>query len=427
MYNFRYHLVTIVSIFAALVIGLLLGVALTGSDLFRDASSNLAQSLSDEFDELKTENQSLSDDLGIESLLAEELLNDWQAERLKGRTIVILERNGDTSAALISTLSKIVSDSGGIPVVVNLEVKNGLNIANEQRNAQLKKLVPQVEGEDYPVTIAKALVEEWTFAAQGQVTGMGSLFQSKYKLTDYLIDAKALSVTVDYKVAIEAIEQKNPPATSAAAVQLSAYTQAQRLKVPYGVNGIIDAAYYTPDGATKAEVDYDALRITTAFEAKGKAVALPYLHLAPEDLVAAAPPPNTETIDPVTGNPITPDPAAGEATTPGATTPGVTTTNPLADEAQGDQEPAPAPTLPEGDNYFTLLVAVDENADTALVAASDAGISCVFSPFNSKGHYNIVALLTGAKKGSFGLDRNGYSAFTKVPTDKTGNFAFRKE
>jgi hypothetical protein len=78
MYNFRYHLVTIVSIFAALALGLLLGVAITGSDLVRDASSNLAKSLTDQFDELNATNRDLSDKLKNEQQFSEALATGWQ-------------------------------------------------------------------------------------------------------------------------------------------------------------------------------------------------------------------------------------------------------------------------------------------------------------------------------------------------------------
>ena len=75
-------------------------------------------------------------------------------------------------------------------------------------------------------------------------------------------------------------------------------------------------------------------------------------------------------------------------------------------------------------NYFALIVQ-QGGFDTALLtAARDTGLSCQISPLSSSGSYSIIALLTGAKKGSYGLDYSGVSPFPPIPTDDEGNRVF---
>ncbi len=78
MYNLRYHLVTICSIFLALAIGLLLGAAIAGSDLVRDTSQGLVDSLLEEFNDITQENNELTNQIEVERPLTQQLLGYWQ-------------------------------------------------------------------------------------------------------------------------------------------------------------------------------------------------------------------------------------------------------------------------------------------------------------------------------------------------------------
>ncbi len=410
MYNFRYHLVTIVSIFAALVIGLLLGVALTGSDLVRDASSNLAKSLTEEFDELNTENDALTEDLQIENAFSEDLLNVWQKDRLKGRTIVIIERDGETNSTLTTALRDMVSITGGIPVIVSFDAKNGLNVSEEFRKAQLTKIVPEVEGEDYSDTVAKALVNEWTFAVKEPAANLNPVFLNTYKLTNYLAGIRALTVTVDYKLATDTITGLGAEANSPALLQLAAYTQAQRLNLPYSVNGIIDAAYFTSTDGGGASIDRDALNIATAFESVARSKALSTLHFSDSDLVAPYVPSDEELA-------LGMYPQANAGGAEGGEVSGDTT-----GEAQEDTPP----NIPAEANYYSLVVATEENANIAITAAAEHGLTCAFTPFDHIGRYNIIALLSGGTKGNYGTGHLGIEAHVKIPSDTAGDLPFKR-
>ncbi|MDR2586964.1 MAG: copper transporter [Coriobacteriales bacterium] len=394
MYNFRYHLVTIVSIFAALALGLLLGVAITGSDLVRDASDNLAESLTDQFNELSTTNENLTEQLESQQLFSRGLLGGWERARLEGRTIAILTRAHEASDPLTSELSALISRCGGVPVVVRIDPSKGFGLDDEATLSALKQLLPEVEGEAYEATLGRALANEWSSVVVADEGLTPAMFATRYPLTSLLVEKKRITVTTAYQPLTEALgslglpslaggesaantpegaEAGEPSGPAAEAVsealalarQHAAYELAEGAQLPYGVNGVIDTAIFSGSTGGQPVADAVATQITLAFEKKGLAGDLHYLSLATH-----------------TGAVVWPS---------------------------GAQEPSNA-------NRYTLLVQQGDFANATLALSQETGISCELSPFESMGSYGIVALLTGAEKGAYGLGRTDTVAFPPIPS-----------
>jgi hypothetical protein len=407
MYNFRYHLVTIISIFAALVIGLLLGVTITGSDLVRDASSNLAQSLAENFDELNQENETLSDQLQVRELLSDELLSAWQSKRLKGRTIVVLTRAADSSDALTTTLNTLITRSGGIPVIVRIDSSRGFALEDEQLATELRRILPEVEGEDYEATFVRALVDEWSFTARDSQGSVLSAFEANYPLTTWLGEKKLISVTVAYKPVLDAFDAGVFSGAAALSTQHLAYGLAEDLELPYGVNGIIDTAVAPVVEGVPVVADSIAQQIALRFDQKGSAGELPYFDVDAELAALAA----AETDEEVTNGAI--GEAVGEAV-------GEMAGNPLA------ANPLVATQVSASASYYALLLQEGEGAEAMRIFAQDNGLSCVLLPLDATGRYGVIALLTGSEKGVYGLNLTGITPVPPAPTDSRGNAAFVK-
>jgi hypothetical protein len=380
MYNFRYHLITIISIFAALALGLLLGVAITGSDLVRDASSNLAESLTDQFNELNATNRALNDQLQAEQLFSEGLLVGWQKERLKGRTIIILTRTPEADDPLAKELAALITQCGGTPVTVRIDPLRGFSLEDESVAAELKQLLPEVENESYEITLAQALVNEWSFAVQGDESSVPTLFETNYPLTTLLTERQRLTVTVSYQSLLESLgtsevsvdetadsptlDTEGAPEILALAQQRSAFELAERLRLPYGVNGIIDTAVFTPSGEQRVAADSTALQIALAFDRKGAVGGLSYRHLGAR---------------------------VGAVALPDAT-----------------QESSDA-------NYYALLVQQGDYAETMQALSRETDLPCEIAPLEPMGRYGTVALLSGAERGIYGPGHEGVTPFPPAP------------
>jgi hypothetical protein len=407
MYNFRYHLVTIVSIFAALALGLLLGVAITGSDLVRDASNNLAESLTEQFNELNATNENLSDQLQSEQLLADELLSGWQTDRLQGRTIAIMTREAATSDSLASELSAYVSRSGGIPIILRIDQTRGLLPTEEGSLSALRQILPAVEGEDYELTLARALTDEWSFTVRAGVLSIADMFEGNYPLTAWLVKEKRLDVVVSYRPLLDALATTGtldvvlPP--TPLSMQRTAYELAAEKQLPYGVNGVINTAVFLSSEGASATIDPVALQIALQFEQKGQAGELPYQHF----VVTGVKTGETATGGTGAGN--------GETGTLNPSTTGQDSSqNPSQDSSQISLQAS----------YYAVLVQQGDLAESMLVAAQETGLPCELSPLDKTGRYSVVALLSGADKGNYGLDRRGMSPLPPIPADSQGNAVF---
>jgi hypothetical protein len=401
MYNFRYHLVTIVSIFAALALGLLLGVAVTGSDLVRDASSNLAESLTKQFDELNSTNEALNSQLQNAELLNGELFSAWRAERLKGRTVVILTRTPAPNDRLATELSTLINQSGGIPIVVRIDPAKGFNLEDERIATELKQLVPEVEGETYETTLARALTDEWSFSVRDSDGSVLSALEVHYPLTTHLVEKKLISVTVSYKPLLDAFNADGL-AGAALSSQHFAYGAAEERQLPYGVNGVINTAVIDPAPENpQISADVVAQQIALQFVQKGTAGELPYLIIGAKVESQATTPPDDETTEESDGE------TTGEESTAVAT-----------------EEPSSVEELPANANYYALLTQEGEGAELMRSFAQENDLACVLSPFDSTGRYSIIALLSGAERGVYGLDIIGVAPFPSAPLDPHGAAAF---
>ncbi|MDR1014083.1 MAG: copper transporter [Coriobacteriales bacterium] len=433
MYNFRYHLITIISIFAALAIGLLLGVAITGSDLVRDASNELADSLSDQFDDLRKTNEELTANLQLKASLSNQLLGDWQQERLKGRTILILAREEAGGTALTRELSGLVTQSGGIPVLARIDPGTGFGLEDEKQLAALQKLLPAIEGEEYATTLARALADEWSTPYKGEEVETQAAFKENYPLTRELVEAKRLRVTVDYQPLLQSLGLQVSAEAVLAFSQRAAYDAAQQQQLPYGVNGIIDTAVYSFSEGEQLLTDAVALQVALRIDAKGRAGDLPAPPVEAQERKAvgeagadgaaegAAEGEAEGTAEGEASPPSTEQPASQEGDGTGG--------QPASQEGDGageqsaertDAETGGQPVWRSGAqagnaSHYALLVQPNVESEALLSALHSSGLSAVISPFDATGRYGVVALLSGAAKGIYGLDHSELNPFPGAP------------
>jgi hypothetical protein len=372
MYNFRYHLVTIVSIFAALAIGLLLGVAITGSELVKDTSNDMTASLMEQFDDLNTQNRDLSDQLAQEQSLRAQLFAGWRNGRLEGRTVVVLSAGGDTNTALNRALANTVSESGGIPVLVSISASSGLGTQDEQLASELHDLVPPIEGEDYTATVTRALANEWTFRFVPNSLSAEEAFAANYPLTTRLSETGRIEIRVDYRSVIDTLGEAVPGTANVATAQLEAYQLAQEQQLPYACNGLIDTVALAVSPGVFSETGATSLALASLFDQKGALSELAYLRLrAGQDALL------------------------------------------LQSSNQMDNG-----------NYYVVLVQDGTEADGLVEAAYEYDLPCVTSPFDPAGRYSIIALLSGAESGVYGLGREGVATNPPYPPDQTGRAPF---
>jgi hypothetical protein len=112
MQDFRYHLLTLIAVFVALAIGLLLGVAVGDKELVSSASKGLRDDLEERVKDARAESKGLREQLNDRNAYEEQTLPVLIGERLTGRRIAVLfihESNRDA----LNPIGQAVRAAGG--------------------------------------------------------------------------------------------------------------------------------------------------------------------------------------------------------------------------------------------------------------------------------------------------------------------------
>lgn len=177
MYNLRYHIASLVGVFLALALGLVLGGLVVGQGTLESQQAGLVEGLRKEFATLRTENQTLTKQNDVLSGYSKMMTDGWVAGRLAGRSIVVMTSSGRSDGLKASTDD--IQAAGGTVVTVTLK-ETGLDLAAPE----VQSIVTSATGE--PAGSAEktaALLEaEWTRAGGSR------------PLTDALVAAGVLAV-----------------------------------------------------------------------------------------------------------------------------------------------------------------------------------------------------------------------------------------
>lgn len=119
MYNLKYHLASLVAVFLALTVGLVLGSVVAERGTLGDQSSTLAEDLQKQFDQIQKDNADMRTGLERDRTFAEDVVPALTADALAGKTVVVFVNSGRTSG-LNATVAAI-EQAGGTPLVLTFE------------------------------------------------------------------------------------------------------------------------------------------------------------------------------------------------------------------------------------------------------------------------------------------------------------------
>ena len=243
MYNLRYHIASLVAVFLALAIGIILGGLVVRQGVFDSQQRALVSSLQSEFNNLKKQNTTLKSSLALEDAYATQMTDEWTAGRLDGRTVVILTSGAASEAS--DEAVKAVKGAGGTAVIATMAKPNfGLSqsvVASAAASAMGSATVTPTREE-----VAKQLAAEWSGASSARSLSDALVSSGQMKLSGFSASAIATQV-VDlaafdnhpdlagldlaqafgaagmYAMGAEAIDSNSGVAAAAAARKLSAF------------------------------------------------------------------------------------------------------------------------------------------------------------------------------------------------------------
>lgn len=119
MYNLRYHLASLVAVFLALAVGLLLGTVVAEQGTFDESSRAMVEDLQRQFKELQSENAQLSTGLDRAVAFGTDAAPALVAGRLRDMTVAVVVNAGRGNG--LSSLVDVLEQAGAAPVVYTFE------------------------------------------------------------------------------------------------------------------------------------------------------------------------------------------------------------------------------------------------------------------------------------------------------------------
>jgi len=218
MYNLRYHIASLVAVFLALSVGMILGTVVAERGMITDQTSSLVADLQARFDEIQASNDALQVGLDRDRSFAEESVVPLTAGQLAGKNVAVLVGANGIDGAKVVT--EAIATAGGTTFTAVLQRPAlGLDTAEPAGLAgffQLHNVEMAEPGEALERQVAEALVAEWRLGAAQPLT---ALLAAEGLLQ---IESTSGTATVDAVVVVGAGEAECDPFALAVARSMSA-------------------------------------------------------------------------------------------------------------------------------------------------------------------------------------------------------------
>lgn len=241
MYNIKYHIASLVAVFLALALGLVLGGLVVRQGGFDKQQSQIVSGLQKQFDSLKKQNSALKDDLDLEQGYAEQMTDAWVAGRLSGRTVLVITSTvkGVGGDAAITA----VRDAGGSAAVVTMSkprfgltdktvaaaVRSVVGSSTDLENGLVSALATEWSQPDIPRPLTAVLQEAGVITVNGLSASMAATQVVDVAAFDKKPDPLALDIAQAYAAAgrfalgAQAPSPNTGVAAAASARRLSAF------------------------------------------------------------------------------------------------------------------------------------------------------------------------------------------------------------
>jgi hypothetical protein len=169
MYNLRYHIASLVAIFFALTVGLLLGGVVVERGTLQNQKTTLVDSLRKSYEGLSADQRTLKAENDALAAFSDQAAVQVVSGVLAGRTVVVLA--DPASGDVVSEVTRAVRDAGGRAAVVTF-TSAGLGLSDAAVARAYAAAASAVATGAAETSVTAALASEWTTpGAARPVTG----------------------------------------------------------------------------------------------------------------------------------------------------------------------------------------------------------------------------------------------------------------
>ncbi len=192
--DLRYHIVSLVAVFLALGIGILVGGSILGVDTLASQQELIAERLENHLNELREENRAvraelalLENEISIYAQFHKDILPLLVAGRLEGKQVAIVEINRQPLEHNLVSLM----ETAGAHVVSVTTISNGLDPVGHEKELLALGAWPQASLDQLPSLLAGAIAQ--------------SIVEGQTPLVAYLVDKQLISVVGEYGDPLDAV------------------------------------------------------------------------------------------------------------------------------------------------------------------------------------------------------------------------------
>ena len=161
MYNLRYHIASLVAVFVALAVGLLLGSIVSEAGVISTQRTALVAGLQAEFDALRSDAKTLASTNEALSSFANDAVPTIVSGVLTGRTVMVIASPDDADTA--ARASEAIRLAGGTVAVATF-TGPGLSLGDPAVSAAVAKDLGVAAGSVDATRVMDALASEWSTA-----------------------------------------------------------------------------------------------------------------------------------------------------------------------------------------------------------------------------------------------------------------------
>lgn len=180
MYNLRYHIASLVAVFLALAVGLLLGTIVVERGVLNDQRINIVEGLQKDFNEIRSESAAVKKTNDTLNAFASESAPLLIESALTTRTVLVIA--GPETADTVATVATAVRAAGGSTAVATFS-EAGLSLGDEAVLAAAAKALDVPADSVDTTAVVTTLAREWSTADDARV------------LTKALVAAGGLKIT----------------------------------------------------------------------------------------------------------------------------------------------------------------------------------------------------------------------------------------
>ncbi|HEY3373873.1 MAG TPA: copper transporter [Candidatus Aquicultor sp.] len=125
MFDMRYHIASLVGVFLALAIGILLGTVIVDKGLLIDQQQALVKKIEQNFDELRTENRTLKDEVSTQRQFADQIIPLTVKDRLAGDNVAVIvtgSAGDEVVSGMLSSIRKAGATASSIKLVPDFKI-----------------------------------------------------------------------------------------------------------------------------------------------------------------------------------------------------------------------------------------------------------------------------------------------------------------